>query len=58
MRLLALLMAVLGGSGLLLAARMMALAQSPPIAYAAAVVGVAAIAALGVSLLIICLAAT
>jgi hypothetical protein len=40
-----------------LAARMMAVAQSPPAAYAAALLGVVAIGGLGLSLLIICLAA-
>jgi len=45
------------GCVFLLAARLMAAAQSPPAAYAAAVLGVAAIGALCVSIVIIWLTA-
>ena len=57
MRLLALLAALMGLGGLVLAARMMSVAQSPPAAYAAAALGAVAACALCVSLLLIWLAA-
>jgi hypothetical protein len=57
MRLLMLLATAFWGFVFLLAARLMALAQSPPAAYAAAALGIAAIGALCMSLLIIWLTA-
>jgi hypothetical protein len=53
MRSLLLLVTIFWGCVFLLAARMLAVARSPPAAYAAAVLGVAAIGALCMSLLII-----
>ncbi|HUZ33106.1 MAG TPA: hypothetical protein VMV19_13535 [Xanthobacteraceae bacterium] len=57
MRTLMLLVAAFWGCVFLLAARLMAAARSPPAAYAAAILGVAAIGALCLSLLIIWLTA-
>jgi hypothetical protein len=57
MRLFTLALAIAGICGVLAAARMMTVAQSPPAAYAAAVLGVAAVGVLGISLVIICLTA-
>lgn len=57
MRMLMLLTTIFCGCVFLLAARMMATAQSPPAAYAAAFLGVAAVGALCLSLLIIWLIA-
>jgi hypothetical protein len=57
MRTLILLSAIFWGCVFLLAARMMAVAQSPPAAYAAAILGATAVGALCLSLLIIWLAA-
>jgi hypothetical protein len=48
-----LLAVVFWGCGFLLAARKMATAQSPPAAYAAAILGVTAVGGLCVSILII-----
>jgi len=58
MRLLMLLVTVFWSGVFLLAARMMAAAQSPPVAYVAAVLGVGAVSGLCLSLIIIWLAAT
>jgi hypothetical protein len=57
MRSFMLLIATVSVCGLLVAARIMAVAKSPPAAYAAAILGVAAVGALCLSLLIIWLAA-
>jgi len=57
MRTLMVLVTIFWAGVLLLAARAMATAQSPPAAYAAALVGAGAVGALGVSLLIIWLVA-
>jgi hypothetical protein len=57
MRLLMLLATVFCGCVFLLAARMMAVAQSPPAAYAAAALGIVAIGALCILLPIIWLTA-
>ncbi len=57
MRSLMLLTIIFWGCVFLLAARLMAMARSPPAAYAAASLGVAAVGALCLSLLIIWLAA-
>ena len=57
MRALMLLTAVFWSCVFLWAARMMAMAQSPPAAYAAAILGVGAVVALCLSLIIIWLAA-
>jgi hypothetical protein len=56
MRSLALLIAILCICGFLVAARIMAVAQSPPAAYAAAILGVTSVGAFFISLLIIWLA--
>jgi hypothetical protein len=57
MQTLILLTTLFWGCLFMLAARMMAVAQSPPAAYAAAILGVAAVGGLGLSLFIICLVA-
>jgi len=57
MQSLILLTTIFWGCIFLLAARMMAVAQSPPAAYAAAILGLAAVGGFCLSILIICLSA-